>query len=108
MTAMVFLAIIFIAIYIAYKIFLEPRVEGYWVKITVDIVLTMVVLPIMVNLLMPIFNLEEQRKNDAFQSVVTNAIVGKGLDRKELEDLIVRQRKEIFQSTEDEAQKPGT
>ena len=94
-----------ILIYILYAIWFISKIKRIWLQKIINIAFTLIIIPICLTLIMPIFQKEQNEKKEHFRKTVINAIYEKKMDRSKLDELIENKYREIFDTSEKEAKK---
>ena len=98
------LIIIVLVIYIFFEAKFENRIKNKITRVIIKVIFVFFIIPICVNLLMPYFQRDQLEKEEQFRTTVMNAIIEDKISSKDIEGLIFNKYKDIFESSEKEAE----
>ena len=97
------MAIFFLIIYIIFRVKFETKIKHKWAQVIIEVILIFLIIPICINLLMPIFQIKQLEKEEQFRIAVMDSIVKNKMNSEDIEELIFYKYKNIFESSEEEA-----
>lgn len=99
----IIITIIFLIIYIIFRVKFETKIKHKRTQVIIEVILIFLIIPICINLLMPIFQIKQLEKEEQFRIAVMDSIVKNKMNSEDIEELIFYKYKNIFESSEEEA-----
>lgn len=103
--ATIIITLVLIISFIIYRSKYENRIERKWLRLTIESILVLLIMPLLVTLIAPVVQFKQRREETRFKKDILASCVKKELDYEDLKELITLKHKDIFQSTDETATK---
>ena len=103
MLVAIIIVLVLVTILVVYELWLKERLRKRWLQITISIIFAAILSPAVFHIITTQTNRDREESEQSFQDAVLKALYNQNADYKDLQELIKLKYKDVFLSTEQEA-----